>query len=121
MKLKELFRLTGLPVIFASLCCLSPIVIVLLGLGSLSFAGSLADNLYYNYRWLFRVIGVLLLVASLVYYFRQKGICTLDQAKKQRNKIINTVLITFGVSIFAYIIWLYVILHYVGLWLKIWE
>jgi hypothetical protein len=121
MKAKELIKITGLPVLFASLCCLSPIIVVLLGLGSVSFASSLGDTLYGDYKWVFRGIGLTLLTISLIIYFRSKGICHISQAKKRRNEIINTVLIVLIIAITTYIIWLYVILHYWGVWLKLWS
>lgn len=120
MKLRELLRLTWLPVVGASLCCLSPIIVVLLGLGTATFAGSLAGTLYGEYNWVFRIIGLLLLLISLVLYFRKKGVCTLDQAKKRRNEIINIAVITFAAAVVGYIVFLYVVVHYLGVWLKIW-
>ena len=121
MDLKEIIKLTWLPVVFAGLCCLTPIILVLLGLSGLAFAGSLADNLYYNYKWVFRGIGLLLLGISLVIYFRKKGICTLDQVKRKKNKIINIVLISLIVAVLAYLFWLYVVLEYIGKFLGIWQ
>lgn len=52
--MKKLITIITSSVAFASLCCLSSVVIVALGLGSVSFATSLADNLYGDYRWYFR-------------------------------------------------------------------
>jgi len=121
MNFKEVLKLTGLPVLFASLCCLTPIILVLFGLSGLAFAGFLADNLYYNYKWVFRVAGLLILGISLAVYFRKRGVCTLDQVKKQRNKVINVVLLTFIVSILGYLFWLYVVLEYIGKFLGIWQ
>lgn len=122
MKLKEALKLTGIPVVIASLCCLSPIIIVLLGLGTVSFASSLADTLYGDYKWAFRIVGLLLIAASLVYYFyKKKGICTFDQVKRRRNEIINTVVIALIVSVLGYLFFLYVVVHYIGVWLKLWS
>jgi len=117
---KEVFKITGIPVLLASLCCVSPLVLFFLGLGSATVAGSLADVLYGQYKWWFRAVGLLSLVLALVFYFRKKGICTLDQAKRRRNEVMNIVLITLTVSILAYIIWLYGIVHIVGAWAGLW-
>ncbi len=120
MKIREIFQLTGIPIIFASLCCLSPIILVLLGLSTVSFAGSLADTLYGEYRWIFRMFGLILLLISLLFYFRKKGICTLDQAKRRHNEFINTMLVTIIAGIIGYAFFLYVIVEYIGKWLRIW-
>ena len=121
MNLKDLFKLSAIPVLAASLCCLSPLILVLFGLASVSFASSLANTLYGTYKWAFRAVGFLLLVIALVIYFRRKKICTLDEAKKQRRTIINTVLLTVFLAVITYIFWLYVIVHYLGGWLSIWK
>lgn len=119
-ELKEYFKLVLIPVIFASLCCLSPIILFIFGLASLSFAASLADTFYGTYKWVFRGIGLLLLIVFLILYFRKKGVCTLDKVKRERNKIINTILVVFIIAILGYIFFLYVIVHYLGVWLGLW-
>jgi hypothetical protein len=121
MKLKELLKVSSLPVVFASLCCLSPVILVSLGLSSAAFASSLADTLYGDYKWVFRGLGLVLLSISLWFYFRRsKNICTLDQAKRRKNEIINTVALTLIAAVGAYIFFLYVVVHYWGVWLKLW-
>jgi len=120
MKVKEILKVTGIPVVFASLCCLTPVVLVLLGLSGVVFASSLTDTLYGSYKWAFRAAGLILLGLSLVLYFRSKGICSIDQVKRQRRKIINTALIAIIVAIFAYIFFLYVVVEIVGKALGIW-
>jgi hypothetical protein len=118
---KELLKLTGIPVVVASLCCLSPVIIVLLGLGTTAFAASLADTLYGDYKWVFRGVGLVALIVALVVYFRNKGICTLDQAKKHRREIINKTLLVLFVGVVGYIVFLYVVVEFFGIWLGIWE
>lgn len=122
MTLKELFKVSSIPVVVASLCCLSPVVLVLFGLGTVGFASSLADTLYGEYKWYFRGAGLVLMALSLLYYFRRaKNICTLDQAKRQRNEIINTVALVLTVGILGYVFFLYVVVHFLGVWLNLWE
>ncbi len=116
-----MFRLTGIPVFFASLCCLSPVILVLLGLSTVSFAGSLADTLYGEYKWIFRSLGLILLSISLILYFRRQGICSLDQAKRHRTKILNTVVLSLIGTILGYVFFLYVVVHYIGVFLEIWS
>ena len=120
MKLKEILKLTWLPVVGASLCCLSPVIIVMFGLGTAAFASSLADTLYGDYKWIFRSVGLFLLLLSVFYHFRKKGVCSLDQAKRHKNEIINTVLITLFAGVAGYIFFLYVVVHYAGVWLQLW-
>jgi len=122
MKLKEIFKITWLPVVGASLCCLSPVILVLLGLGSVSFAASLTDTFYGEYKWAFRALGLLLLLGSLLWYFMKvKGVCTFDAAKRRKNEIINTVLLTLITGVIGYAVFLYVVVHYLGVWLSIWS
>lgn len=120
MKLKKIFKLTWIPVVGASLCCLSPVIIVLLGLGTVSFGSSLADTLYGDYKWVFRSIGIILLLIAVFFHFRKKGVCTLDQAKRHRNEILNTVFITIFAGAVGYVFFLYVVVHYAGVWLDLW-
>ena len=106
----------------ASLCCLSPIVILLTGLGSVAFASSLADTLYGDYKWLFRIAGLTLLAVAVVIYLRHtKGICTIDEAKRRRNEIINIIILSLAAGIVGYFFFLYVVVHYVGVFLRIWS
>jgi hypothetical protein len=121
MNIKDIAKITGLPVVFASLCCLTPVILVLLGLSGVAFASSLADNLYGNYKWVFRGIGLFLLAISLLIYFRNKGICTIDAVKRQRRKVINTILLVLVIGILSYIIFLYVIVEIIGILLGIWS
>jgi len=115
-------KLVGIPVVVASLCCLTPIIVVMFGLGSVAIAGSLADSLYGDYRWVFRLAGLVLLGLSVFLYIRrQKGICTLDEAKRRRNDIFNVIVVALTVGIVGYFVWLYIILEYVGRFLHIWS
>lgn len=121
MNLKDIFKITGIPVVFATLCCLTPVILVLLGLSTVVFAASLSDFLYGQHKWAFRIVGLILLAISLLIYFRSKGICTIDEAKRQKNKIINVVLISVIAAIIGYIFFLYVVIEIAGILLEIWE
>lgn len=120
--LKDILKITGAPVVVASLCCLTPVVLVLFGIGSVSLAASLANVLYGTYAWSFRMTGLALLLLSVISYLRrEKGICTLDEAKKRRNEILNVVGIALIAGVIGYILWLYVIVEYAGILLHIWQ
>ena len=117
-----MLKVVSWPVLFASLCCLSPVILVLLGLSTASFAGSLANTLYGDYKWIFRGVGLVFLAISIVAYLRrQKGICSIQEAKERRDEIINIALSALIVFVIGYIIWLYVIVGYAGKLLHIWQ
>ena len=121
-KIKEILKISSIPVVLASLCCLSPVILVLLGVSTVSFASSLSDTLYGEYKWVFRIVGLLALLVSLAYYLRrEKGICTIDDVKRRRNEILNYVAITTIVGVLGYLFFLYVVVHYVGVWLVLWD
>ena len=121
MKARELFSVVSIPALLASLCCLSPVILVLLGISTVSFGASLADTLYGDYKWLFRAVGFLaLLVSVIVYLRRQRGICTLDDVKRRRTEIINVVMLALIGGVLAYLFFLYVVVHYVGVFLGLW-
>ncbi|MFA9262241.1 MAG: hypothetical protein ACEQSB_02690 [Undibacterium sp.] len=121
MKLAEAFKIASVPVVIASLCCLSPVILVLLGLSTVGFAASLSDTFYGDYKWYFRLAGLLALMVAYLFHLRRKGICTLDQAKRERSRIINGLLITLIAGVLGYLFFLYVIVEYLGKWLRIWE
>ena len=117
---KKYLKITGLPVLFAGLCCLSPIIILLLGLGSVGFASSLADTLYGDFKWYFRLGGLIIIAIALILYFHDRGVCTLDEVKRRHNEILNTTLIAITIGVLGYIFWLYVVVHSWGVWLGLW-
>ena len=121
MKVRELLGVVSVPALLASLCCLSPVVLVLLGISTVSFGASLADTLYGDYKWLFRAVGFLALLVSVIVYLRRKrGICTLDDAKRRRTEVVNVVMLALIGGVLAYIFFLYIVVHYIGVFLGLW-
>ncbi len=112
---KAIFILSSAAGIIGGLCCLTPIVLVLFGLASVSAAASLGNMLYGDYRWLFRILALIFVGIGLAVYFRRLGICTLDAVKRERNRLINVSLLALLVTLGAYIFWTYVVLHYWGI------
>ena len=118
---RELFAVTGIPVLFASLCCLVPVILVLFGLSTVAFAASLSDVLYGQHKGLFRGVGLLLLALSAYFYLRRaRGICTLDEIKKRRHEVMNVLALILITGVVGYILWLYVVVEIIGLLLGIW-
>lgn len=95
---KRLFLQMTLAILTGWLCCITPLVLVLLGVASLSSAVSLDHVLNGEYAWAFRGAALVFVAVAVVVYFRRRGVCTLDQARRQRNGIIN---ITFLALLFA--------------------
>ena len=112
---KGIFLISALAGIIGGLCCVTPIVLVMLGLASLAVATDLGNVLYGQYRWLFRGGALVFLALALFFYFRSRGICTLDGARRERNRIINTSLLVLIFAVGIYIFWTYVAVHYWGI------
>lgn len=108
--------------VVAGLCCFSPVVIVLFGLGSVGFASSLADTLYGDYKWYFRLGGFALMAVAFAYWYwnRSRG-CSLDEKARLRKKMLNIFLVSSVSFVLIYIVWLYVIVELLGVQLGIWE
>ena len=125
---KSLIRIISGSAIIASMCCLPSVILVLFGLASVSSAAALSNSLYWGedgYGW-FRptmlILAAIFVLIGLVIHFRSKGICTLDQAKRARRKIINTSLLVIIISYISYLLLNYVILTEIGILLDLpWE
>ena len=79
----------------ASLCCLGPVLLVLFGLGSISFALSIG-----KYTWLFLSLGIIFLIAALIVYFTKKKSCNIVGFKHHWK----TILVTFIIAVLILII-----------------
>lgn len=102
--------------VVASMCCLPSVVLVLFGLASVSTAAALSDRLYWGpTRYVLYAVSLALAVGGLVVYFRRRGICTLDAARRDRNRIVNTTLLVLVGGVGAYLVWNYIILDLVGI------
>jgi len=103
------------------LCCFTPVVVVLLGIGSVSYAVGLTDLLYYEYRWAFQLAGLSFLLGALaVHLYTNEGVCSLDEAVRRRRKILYLAGIAVTLGAVAYVIWLYLIVELLGMGLGIW-
>ena len=117
----EIVKISTIPALIASLCCLSPILLLSLGIISVSVAGDLAHILYGELKWLFRIAGLAALAVFVFSYIkRKKNICTLHDAKRRRNEIINTIALALIIGSILYVIFLYGVIEIIGMALKIW-
>ena len=126
--LRSLWKLISGSALMASLCCLPSVVLVFFGLASVSTAAALSDDLYWGYngmgwfRPLLLVASALMVVIGLVIYFRNEGICTLDEAKLQRQRVINTSLLVGTITVLLYLLFNFVILTELGIAMNLpWE
>lgn len=125
---RSLWKLIGGAAFMASMCCFPSVVLVFFGLASISTAAALSDNLYWGYngmgwfRPLLLIASAMMVVVGLIVYFRKEGICTLDEAKRQRQRVINTSLFVGTFTVALYIVFNYVILTELGIALELpWE
>jgi len=103
------------------LCCFTPVVVVLLGIGSVSYAVSLTDLLYYEYRWAFQLAALGFLLAALgVHLYTNERVCSLEEAVRRRRKILNLLGVTVILGALAYVVWLYIVVELMGFALGIW-
>tara|TARA_B100001079_G_scaffold85193_1_gene73284 strand:+ start:1441 stop:1674 length:234 start_codon:yes stop_codon:yes gene_type:complete len=67
-------------------------------------------------------IASLSVIVGLFIYFRNRGICTFDDVKRQRRKVINTSLLVIIIAYLTYLLFNYVILTEIGILLGLeWE
>ncbi|DAC18631.1 MAG TPA: hypothetical protein D7I06_01340 [Candidatus Poseidoniales archaeon] len=113
---KTLWKWISSSAFLASMCCFPSVVLVMFGLASASTAAALSDQLYWGpfRKWLL-LATFIFLSYGLTRYFRQQGVCTLDDAKRERKKVINVSLFTFGMFLVVYTIWNYIILDLIGI------
>lgn len=81
----------------ASICCLGPLVLVLLGLGSLGLGAVLG-----KYHWYFIFIAIGLISYAWWHYLKEKKTCNLQgcQMENKRITLITLIITTMIISIF---------------------
>lgn len=113
---KGLWKLVMSSGVLASMCCLPSVVLVMFGLASVSTAAALSETLYWGpFRPILYCLTLIFIGGGLTFHFRSQGICTLEQAKQQRTRIINTAMLVLIASLVTYLIFNYVILEYLGI------
>ncbi len=101
----------------ASMCCLPSVVWVLFaGSSAIVAANELSNDLYYSWiRYALYAVSLLMMSGGLAIYFRNRGICDLDDFRRERKRVINTSLALFTVTVVGYLIWNFVILEIIGI------
>jgi len=114
---RSLWKFIGASAFTASLCCVPSVVWVLFaGSSAIVAADQLSTDLYFGIvRWLLYLVALALAGAGLTIHFRREGICTLDDAKRERRRIVNTSLTVITAVIVLYLVWDYIILQLIGI------
>ena len=68
-------------------CCVSPVILYLVGIASATEAVGLGNRLYGEYAWYFRGGGLLVGGAALALYLRRRNQCDLRGARTQWRTI----------------------------------
>ena len=92
-------------------CCVSPVVLALLGVASAAEAVTLGDTLYYTYGWYFRAAGLGIAALAVILFLRGRGVCNVRGAYQYRRMLI--VLMASGAATYAGLFWF---TKYLGIW-----
>ena len=114
---RPLAKLVAASTLTASLCCLPSVIWVLFaGSSAIVAADQLSNDLYYSWvRFALYGVSFCMVASGLVLYFRNQGVCTLDDAKRERRRVVNTSLAVFTAAVLAYLAWNFVILEIIGI------
>ena len=101
---RPLTKLVALSAVTASLCCLPSVIWVMLaGSSAIVAADQLSNDLYYSWvRYALYMVSLSMLSYGLVVYFRNRGVCTLDDVRREKRRVINTSLAVFTAAILTY-------------------
>ena len=107
--------------ILASMCCLPSVIMVMFGLSSVTTAAALSDTLYWGtdgYWWVRPTLltaSAIMVIVGLISYFRKQGVCTFDDVKKDKRRVVNVSLLVLTIAFVSYMIFNYVILEILGI------
>ena len=121
---KPLAAIATASALTASMCCLPSVIWVLFaGSSAIVAANELSNDLYYSWvRLALYAVSLCMLIIDLVIYFRNRGICDMDDLRRERRRVVNTSLALFAVTVLGYLVWNYVVLEVVGIALGLpWE
>jgi mercuric ion transport protein len=94
----KVLKLGILSVAIASICCVGPLLLILLGLGSLGIGAVIG-----KYHWYFIAAALLLLTFTWGSYLQEKKTCGLKVCKMENKKVtlLTLIISTLIVAIFA--------------------
>jgi len=94
--------------LIGALCCVTLLVLVLIGLSGISGGMALAGTLQQNFRWtLFIPLATIFLVTAMYFHIKKReGVCNVRTIKKYKTYVIVT--IGFAVIIWASLIYVIV-------------
>tara|TARA_B100000287_G_scaffold121247_1_gene113016 strand:- start:2624 stop:3025 length:402 start_codon:yes stop_codon:yes gene_type:complete len=119
-----LATIVALSSVTASMCCLPSVIWVLFaGSSAIVAADNLSNDLYYSWvRVALYITSLAMIAIGLVIYFRNRGVCSLDDLQRNRRRVVNTSLAVFTASVATYLVWNFVVLEVIGLALGLpWE
>ncbi|MCI0438151.1 MAG: hypothetical protein L0177_03360 [Chloroflexi bacterium] len=92
-------------------CCVSPVVLALIGVATAAEAVTLGDTLYYGYGWWFRGAGFLIAGCAIYLHLRRRRSCSLRGAYHHRRLL--AILFGAGLATYAGLFWF---TKYLGIW-----
>ena len=92
-------------------CCVSPVVLVLIGVVTAAEAVTLGDTLYYTYGWFFRAAGFIVAAVAVYLYLRGRRSCSIAGARNYWKML--AVLVLSGAAAYAGLFWF---TKYLGIW-----
>lgn len=102
------FKLGIIGALVASLCCITPMVIFLSGLGTLAFALS-----FTKYKLFFTFLGIIFIGAAIMFNVRKKGsTCSIDKNEIRKKKLFITATVITMMVLYSLI--QYLLLPYLG-------
>lgn len=107
-EIKSAAKTGSIAAIIGGLCCITPLVLVLVGLSGVSGAMALAGYLQQNFRWtVFIPLATIFLIASIYFHIKKKaGVCNIKTIKHCKWYVITTIL--FAVIIWALLLYIIV-------------
>ena len=114
---KPLAAIATVSALTASMCCLPSVVWVLFaGSSAIVAANELSNDLYYSwFRYPLYAASLSMMSVGLIIYFRNRGICDLDDVRRERKRVVNTSMALFTATVLGYLIWNFVILEIIGI------
>lgn len=89
-------------------CCVSPVILYLVGVASATEAVGLGNRLYGEYAWYFRGAGLVVGGAAFALYLRRRDHCDLRGARAQWRTVATAAaagVVTYG-ALYALTTWL---------------